>query len=161
VRGLGLPVAAASAIWLGFGAGAIAGTLLGGRIAGRFGGRRVLPVWMAVQVAALGCALVPHWLALALAGPLGGFAGIGATAVTLAATREIAGARAGEVWVRATAVYAVVQAAVGFALAGLFGATGNSHAAVFGVGLLASLGALAVAVLGRGQNTGGARGDSA
>jgi MFS family permease len=161
VRGLGLPVASASAVWLGFGAGAIAGTLLGGRIAGRFGGRRVLPVWMAVQVAALGVALAPHPLALALAGPLGGFAGIGATAVTLAATREIAGARAGEVWVRATAVYAVVQAVVGFALAGLFGATGDSHAAVFGVGLLASLGALAVAVLGRGKKTGGARGDSA
>jgi hypothetical protein len=112
-------------------------------------------------VAALGVALAPHPLALALAGPLGGFAGIGATAVTLAATREIAGARAGEVWVRATAVYAVVQAVVGFALAGLFGATGDSHAAVFGVGLLASLGALAVAVLGRGKKTGGARGDSA
>jgi len=145
VRGLGMPIGWASAIWLGFGAGAIAGTLLGGRIAGRHGGQRVLPAWMLVQVAALGFALVPHPLALALAGPLGGFAGIGATAVTLVAARDIAGGRASEVWVRATAVYALVQAAVGFALAALFGATGESHAAVFGVGLLASLGALAVA----------------
>lgn len=151
VRGLGLPVAFAAAIWLGFGAGAIAGTLLGGRLAGRRGGRRVLPAWMAVQVAALALALLPHPLALALSGPLGGFAGIGATAVTLAAARELAGPRAGRLWVRATALYAVVQAVVGFALAALFGATGDSHAAVFGLGLLASLGALLVAWRGKRQ----------
>lgn len=145
VRGLGLPVVFAAAVWLGFGAGAIAGTLLGGRLAGRRGGRAVLPAWMAVQVAALGLALLPHPLALALAGPLGGFAGIGATAVTLAAARELAGPQAGRLWVRATALYAVVQAAVGFALAALFAASGESHAAVFGLGFAASLGALLVA----------------
>jgi MFS family permease len=154
VRGQGLPIVWASAIWLGFGAGAVAGTLLGGRLAGRLGGRRVLPAWMAAQVAALGLALLPHPAALALAGPLGGFAGIGATAVTLAATREIAGPRAATIWVRATALYAVTQAAMGFALAALFGATGDSHAAVFGVGLAASLGALAAAWAGRKEKAG-------
>jgi predicted MFS family arabinose efflux permease len=149
VRGRDLPVTVAALVWMGFGAGAIAGTMLGGRVAGRIGGRRALPWWMAVQVAALAAAAIPWWPALLLAGPLGGFAGIGATAVTLAAAREVAGARAGVVWVRATAIYAVVQAGVGFALAALFAATSESHAAVFGAGLLLSLGALAAACHGR------------
>jgi hypothetical protein len=104
---------------------------------------------MAVQVVALGLALVPAWPALLPAGVLGGFAGVGATAVTLAAARELAGPQAGVVWVRSTASYAVAQAVFGFALAALFAATGDSHAAVFGVGLALSLGALCVAWLGR------------
>jgi hypothetical protein len=53
------------------------------------------------------------------------------------------------IWVRATAAYAVTQVVFAFALAALFGATGDSHAAVFGVGLAASLGALVVAWVGR------------
>jgi predicted MFS family arabinose efflux permease len=149
VRGRGLPIEAGAAVWMTFGAGAIAGTLLGGRIAGRTGGRRALPAWMAVQVLALALALVPAWQALLLSAPLGGFAGIGATAVTLAAAREVAGTRAPVVWVRATAGYAIAQAGFGFALAALFGATGESHAAVFGVGLALSVAALAVAWTGR------------
>jgi predicted MFS family arabinose efflux permease len=149
VRGRGLPIEAGALAWIGFGAGAMAGTLLGGRVAGRIGGRAALPWWMAAQVVALGLALVPWWPALLVAGPLGGFAGVGATAVTLAAAREIAGAQASVVWVRATAIYAVAQAGFGFALAALFGATGDSHAAVFGVGLALSAGALWVAWQGR------------
>ncbi len=148
MRGRGLPIEAAAAVWMGFGAGAIAGTLLGGRFAGRRGGRRVLPAWLAVQVAALALMLLPWWPALALAGPLGGFAGVGATAVTLAAAREVAGAQAGVIWVRATAGYALAQAGVGFALAALFAATGDSHAAVFGTGLALSVAALGVALAG-------------
>ncbi|WP_237214194.1 YbfB/YjiJ family MFS transporter [Falsiroseomonas oryziterrae] len=149
VRGRGLPIEAGAAVWMGFGLGAMAGTLLGGRVAGRFGGRRLLPAWMLVQVVALALALVPHWSALLLAAPLGGFAGVGATAVTLAAAREVAGPRAGVIWVRATAGYAVAQAALGFALAALFDATGESHAAVFSAGLGLSLAALWVAWRGR------------
>ena len=150
VRGRGLPIEAGAAVWMSFGAGAVAGTLLGGRIAGRLGGRRALPAWMAAQVAALALCLVPWWPALLPAAPLAGFAGIGATAVTLAAAREIAGVAAGTVWVRATAGYAIAQAGVGFALAALFHATDDSHAAVFGVGLALSVGALLTAWLGRG-----------
>ena len=149
VRGRGLPIEAGAAVWIGFGVGGLLGTLLGGRVAGGIGGRRALLVWMGVQVAALAAALVPAWPALILAGPLSGFAGVGATAVTLVAAREIAGARAGVIWVRATAAYAVTQVGFAFALAALFGATGDSHAAVFGVGLLLSLAALAAAWAGR------------
>jgi predicted MFS family arabinose efflux permease len=154
VRGRGLPIEAGALAWIGFGAGAMAGTLLGGRVAGRIGGRRALPWWMLAQVAALALALLPWWPALFLAGPLGGFAGVGATAVTLVVARETAGLQAGLVWVRATAGYAVAQAGTGFALAALFAATGDSHAAVFGAGLLLSLGALAIALLDRGQKKG-------
>lgn len=149
VRGRGLPIEAGAAAWMLFGAGAVAGTLLGGRIAGRVGGRRALPAWMLAQVVALALSLLPWWPVLLLAAPLGGFAGIGATAVTLVAVREVAGAQAGLVWVRATAGYAVAQAGLGFALAALFGATGDSHAAVFAVGLGLSIGALVVALLDR------------
>ncbi|NKC31407.1 YbfB/YjiJ family MFS transporter [Falsiroseomonas selenitidurans] len=146
VRGRGLPVAAGSLIWVLFGLGAVAGTLLGGRVAGRIGGRRALPLWLAVQVVALAAALLPWWPALLLAAPAGGFAGIGATAVTLAAAREVAGTQAGLVWVRATASYAVAQAVVAFALAALFAASGGSHAMVFGACLALSLAAFATAI---------------
>jgi len=154
VRGRGLPIEAASLVWVLFGLGAVAGTLLGGRVAGRIGGRRALPIWLGVQVLALALALLPWWPALLLAAPLGGFAGIGATAVTLAAAREVAGVQAGVVWIRATACYAVAQAAVAFALAALFAATGDSHAAVFGVGLLLSAASL-IASLARGKEVAG------
>lgn len=149
VRGRGLPIEAGSMIWIGFGIGALLGTLLGGRVAGRIGGRRALLAWMAVQVAALAAALVPAWPAVVLAGLLGGFAGVGATAVTLVAAREIAGPQAGVIWVRATAAYAVTQVAFAFLLAALFGTTGDSHAVVFGVGLALSVAALVVAWAGR------------
>lgn len=154
VRGRGLPIEAASLVWVLFGLGAVAGTLLGGRVAGRIGGRRALPIWLGVQVLALALALVPWWPALLLAAPLGGFAGIGATAVTLAAAREVAGVQAGVIWIRATACYAIAQAAVAFALAALFAATSDSHAAVFVVGLLLSGAALA-ASLARGEEMAG------
>jgi predicted MFS family arabinose efflux permease len=149
VRGRGLPIEAGAAVWVMFGLGAMAGTLLGGRVAGRLGGRRALPAWMAVQVVALAVALLPWWPALLLAGPLGGFAGVGATAVTLAAAREVAGVQAAVIWVRATAGYAIAQAGTAFALAALFATTGDSHAAVFGAGLALSVAALGVAWAGR------------
>jgi predicted MFS family arabinose efflux permease len=149
VRGHGLPIGLGAAIWMGFGAGAVAGTLLGGRVAGRIGGRRALPLWMALQVGALALMLAPGWPALLLAGPLGGFAGVGATAVTLAAARDVAGPQAAVVWVRATAAYALAQAGVAFALAALFEAVGERHAAVFAAGLVLSALALLVAWLDR------------
>ena len=49
-------------------------------------------------------------------------------------------------WVRATAVFGVVQTAVAFALAPIFAATGESYAVVFASGLGSSLAALAAAV---------------
>jgi predicted MFS family arabinose efflux permease len=137
-RGFGLGVFAGSGMWLVFGLGGLCGTLLGGRFADRLGGGRAARLWLWVQVAALVLALVPWWPALVLAAALGGFAGVGISAVTLAWAREAAGAAAGGLWVKVTIAYALAQAGAAFALAAVFGATGENHAVVFALGLLLS-----------------------
>jgi predicted MFS family arabinose efflux permease len=147
VRGRGLGVAAGAWLWLLFGLGGVAGTLAGGRMADRIGGQRAFVLWLLVQVAAVGLCLMPAVPALTAGAWLGGFAGMGVTAVALAAARERAGAAAGLVFARMTASFAVAQAGVGFALAALFAATGESHAAVFGACLGLSVVAAGVAGL--------------
>ncbi|UPY36466.1 YbfB/YjiJ family MFS transporter [Sediminicoccus sp. KRV36] len=137
-RGFGLGVFAGSGMWLVFGLGALAGTLLGGRLADRLGGARAARLWLWVQLLGLALALLPWWPALILAALLGGFAGVGVSAVTLAWAREAAGAAAGGLWVKATIAYALAQAGAAFALAAVFGATGESHLVVFGLGLALS-----------------------
>ncbi|TCH98895.1 YbfB/YjiJ family MFS transporter [Roseococcus sp. SYP-B2431] len=137
-RGFGLGVTAGSGIWLIFGLGGLAGTMLGGRAADRIGGPVAARIWLGVQVAALALALAPWWPALLLSALAGGFAAVGISAVTLAWAREVAGPAAGALWVRATVGFAVTQAAMGFGFAALFGATGESHHAVFLGGLLFS-----------------------
>jgi hypothetical protein len=111
---------------------------------------------MMVQMLALGVSLVPGSMAVLLAAPLCGFAGVGISAVALTASREQAGPAAGLLWARATAVYAAAQAISGFALAALFRATAESHAAVFGAALLVSAAGFAMAALIR--RTGAAAG---
>lgn len=146
-RGHGLGVRAGGLMWVVFGAGAVAGSLSGGALADRLGGRRAMALALVVQVAALACALLPGMPALVAAGLLSGIAAVGVTSVALASARERAGAEAGVIWVRTTAGFAVAQSATGFALAALFGATGESHAAVFAAGLVLSVLSLAVGLL--------------
>jgi predicted MFS family arabinose efflux permease len=144
VRGRGLPIELASGLWLLFGLGGVIGTNMGGRLADRLGGTRALRLWLAVQVAGLALALPPFGWVLVPAALLSGFAAMGLTAVVLTVARELAGEGAGRLWARTTASFAVAQAVVAFALAWLFAATGESHAAVFGAGLVLSAAALAV-----------------
>jgi predicted MFS family arabinose efflux permease len=141
VRGRGLDPDFGTAIWLLFGAGAIAGTLLGGRAADRLGTVTSLRLWLAAQAVGAGCALLPGTAVLVPSAVLGAFGNIGLTAVALTRARELAGPEAGLVWVRATAVYAIAQAITGFGLTALFAQTG-SHEALFGAGFLLSLAAL-------------------
>ena len=148
VRGRGLGPGLGALTWLLFGTGALLGTLAGGRAADRWGGPRALRIWLAFQAAALALALPSSAACLFPAALLGGFGGLGVTAVALARARELAGPAAGVVWVRATALYALAQAATGFALTPLFAHTG-SHAVVFAVGLAASLVALLAAMRDR------------
>ncbi len=143
-RGRGLGVGWGALAWLLFGVGGVAGGVLSGRVVGRFGGTRTLRLWLGVQAAALALSLAPFAGLVLFAALLAGFAAIGVTAVTLTVTRELAPARPAVLWVRCTAAFAVAQAAVGFALAALFAATGESHAAVFGAGLAFSAAALGV-----------------
>ena len=146
VRGRGLGLGIGAAIWLLFGLGGIAGTLLGGRVADRLGGAPAFRLWLVVQVAALALTLPPSAGLLMLAAVLSGFAAMGATAVMLALVRELAGPRAGALWAGTTVAYAVAQAATAFALAALFAATGEDHTAVFGAGLVLSVAALLAAL---------------
>lgn len=145
-RGFGLGILAGSGLWFAFGLGGLLGTLAGGRVADQLGGARAGRLWMGVQLAAVMLALLPWWPALVLASFAGGFAGVGFSAVTLAWVRELAGEAAGALWVRATIFYAMAQAAAALALAAIFGATGESHAVVFGIGLALSVGALLFAI---------------
>ncbi len=143
-RGMGLSVGAM--IWLVFGLVGVLGGVASGRTADRIGGRLTLVAWLLVQAVALALALPPFgWLILPTAA-LSGFAAVGVSAVTLSVSRELAPAQAGALWVHCTAAFAVMQAGFGFALAGLFAATGESHAAIFGAGLVASLAALVAAL---------------
>ncbi|WP_149538886.1 YbfB/YjiJ family MFS transporter [Siccirubricoccus phaeus] len=146
-RGRGLGVGIGAVIWLVFGLAGIAGGVLSGRVVDRLGARRTLVFWLGVQVAALALALPPPAALILPTAAASGFAAVGVSTVTLAVTREMAGARATGLWVQATAGFAVMQTVIGFALAALFAATGESHAAVFGAGLGFSLAAWGMAML--------------
>jgi predicted MFS family arabinose efflux permease len=147
-RGHGLGVTAGAVVWVLFGLGGIVGGLSSGRVVDAIGGRRTLVAWLAMQTAALGLAMLPAaWLMLPVS-LFAGFAGVGVSAVTLAVTREIAPLQPAGLWVRATAIFGVVQTGVAFAMAWLFAWSGQSHLAVFGAGLafsvLATLAAVAM-----------------
>jgi hypothetical protein len=62
-------------------------------------------------------------------------------------TREIAGVQATGLWLRCNLSFAVVQTVVGFGLAAVFAATGESHLAVFGAGLGFSLAGFGTALV--------------
>jgi predicted MFS family arabinose efflux permease len=144
-RGRGLGVELGAGMWVLFGLGCINGALLGGRAVDRWGGRLAILLWMVIQSIALALALPRTVWMLVPLGLVSGFAALGITTVALAAARERAGALAGVIWVRVTASFAVAQALAGFALAALFRATDESHAAVFAAGLAFTVAGLVVA----------------
>ena len=144
-RGRGLGLTAGALTWLLFGIGGVAGGIASGRAADRLGGRLTLLLWVVVQTAALALCLPPQGWLVPIASVVAGFAAIGVTTVTLSVARELAPHQATVLWVRCTAVFGIVQTGVAFALAGLFAITAESHAAVFGTGLLFSVLALAAA----------------
>lgn len=151
-RGRGLGIEAGAFAWLLFGLGGLAGTLAGGAAVDRFGGARAMVAWLGMQVLALGLLLLPAIPALIAGALLVGFVSVGITTVMLAVARDRAGDQATRLWVRVTAGFAVTQAVVGFALAALFAASGESHAWVFGVCLALSFGALAMGAAEAGRS---------
>ncbi|MFZ4408289.1 MAG: YbfB/YjiJ family MFS transporter [Paracraurococcus sp.] len=144
-RGRGLGVGIGAMLWLVFGLAGIAGGVLSGRVVDRLGGLATLRLWLLVQAVALALCLPPLPALVLPAAAAAGFAAVGVTAVTLSVTREIAGAQATGLWIRCNLAFAVVQTVVGFALAALFAATGESHLAIFAAGFGFSLAALAAA----------------
>lgn len=145
VRGHHFNVQIGSMLWFVFGLAGVAGGMLAGQLADHLDSRRVLKGLLAVQAIALAFCLLPSTVLIVLAAALAGFAAVGTTTVILALTLEIAEYQATLLWVRCTAAFSVVQAAVAFVLAGIFAVTGESHAAIFGVGFVVSLAALASA----------------
>ena len=143
VRGCHLDPRLAALVWLLFGLAAVCGTLVGGRVADLWGAAWSLKLWLALQVTAVALALNASVASLVVSAMLGGFAGLGLTAVVLARARELAGPAAGILWVRATALYALAQAATGFALVPLFAYT-NSYTLVFVTCIALSMAALLV-----------------
>ena len=147
VRGRGLGVGIGALLWLVFGLAGVAGGVLSGRAVDRLGGMATLRLWLLIQAAALALCLQP-WPVLVLpAAAAAGFAAVGVTAVALSVTREIAGVQATGLWLRCNLSFAVVQTVVGFGLAAVFAATGESHLAVFGAGLGFSLAGFGTAVV--------------
>lgn len=142
VRGHHLPLQIGSLLWFAFGICGVGGGMLAGRLADRFGSRAALTAMLVAQASALALCLQPLTALIVPAAALAGVAAVGTTTVILTLVQELAGPQATLLWVRCTAVYAVTQAAVGFLLAGVFGATGESHFAVFAIGAGLSLAAL-------------------
>ena len=145
-RGRGLGVGVGAMTWLVFGLAGVAGGVLSGRVVDRLGGLATLRLWLLIQAAALALALPPFAILVLPAAALAGFAATGVTTVTLSVTRELAPAQAAGLWVQCTATFAVVQTVIGFALAGIFAASGESHLTVFGAGLLFSVAGFGAAV---------------
>lgn len=149
VRGRGLPLEYASAIWLLFGLGGLAGTLSSGTLADRLGPSRAYRLWLLIQVVALALCLPPSPWLLVPAALACGYAALGITAVVLAVARERAGAAAGAIWARTTVAFGICQTATAFALAPVFKASGERHLVLFGIGLAVSLAALALGLTER------------
>ena len=147
VRGRGFAIEWGAGAFLAFSLGGFCGPLAGGRVADRIGAAAAFRVWLGLQVAGVALLFTHSPAALMLGGFLGGFASIGLTAVTLARTREIAGAASGAAWARTTLAFAFGQAATGLLMAALFSWTG-AHAHLLALALLFSLAAFAPVVGG-------------
>ena len=146
VRGHGLSSFAAGVLWLLFGAGGLLGAALAGAIADRVGALNAFRLWLALQVVALAAALSSLPAVLTISALAGGCSALGLTTIALARARELAGPASGAIWVKATAAFAIAQAAGGFGLAALFSRT-EVHAHVFVAGLGLSVAALLIAFI--------------
>lgn len=142
VRGHHLDVEIGALLWFAFGLAGVAGGMLAGRLTDCLDSRRVLKGLLVIQAIALAFCLTPSTALILLAAALAGFVAVGTTTIVLSLAQEIGGLQATLLWVRCTAAFSIVQAAVGFMLAGLFVATDESHIAIFGAGLAFSVVAL-------------------
>lgn len=148
VRGRGLPVEWGAGAFLAFSVGGLLGPLAGGRVADRLGATTAFRIWLCLQIVGVSLLFLPVGPAMLLGGFLGGFSSIGLTAVTLARTREIAGAAAGAAWARTTLAFALAQALTGLVMAAVFSAT-SSHTHLLVLALLFSLAAFMPGMTGR------------
>ena len=134
-RGLGQGIAMGGAYWFIFGVGALAGPLLAARLARRLGFARALTLALGVKAVCVGLPILSSApLPLALSAFMVGALTPGCVALASGVAGQLAGP-AGHMaaWGRMTAIYALFQAAGGYALTVLFTATG-SHLPLFAAG---------------------------
>ncbi|MEQ9641968.1 MAG: YbfB/YjiJ family MFS transporter [Alphaproteobacteria bacterium] len=140
-RGLERGTAAGAGIWVMFGLGAIAGALLSGLAADRFGFARAIRAGFIIQFAAVPLALAGDAGLYVSAVVVGAFVP-GVVPLVLGRVHELAAPEARTTaWGRATAGFALGQAAMAAALSWLYGATGT-HVWLFAAGAAALLLAL-------------------
>ena len=146
-RGLGQGVPAGAFHWVLFGAGALVGPVLAGRIADRIGAAPALRLGFLVQAAAIGLPwLSAGTLALHVSSLVVGASVPGCVILILGRVRELASPDTGGqaiAWGRATAAFAIGQAIAAYVFSWMFEQSGD-HVALFGLGALALLVALAI-----------------
>lgn len=146
-RGLGAGVAAGAGYWVLFGVGAIGGPVVLGRIADRIGFAAALRAAYVVQIGCVGMLALTAlpWALVVSSLVIGAFVP-GCTTLVLGRARELVGGDAGAqqaAWSRATAAFALGQAAAAYGLSYLFAASG-SYRLLFAVGAAALAAALVI-----------------
>lgn len=126
VRSRGMSATLATVSWVLFGAGAALGSYYGGKACDRFGSTTAIRTGVLIQLAGLGLILLSPPACHSTASFMLGVAGGGTVGCALACSREIAGSAAPVLWIRATAVYAVSQAATAFVLAAVYAHSGSA-----------------------------------
>ena len=128
VRGGSLGFLAGAIVWVAFGLGALAGPFTLGALADRWGFSATLRASFAVQVVAIGVlAATDHYAVVLVSATLAGAFTPGIVPLVLGRVREILAAtpqRQQMAWSRATASFAVMQAAGAYGFAFLFALTG-------------------------------------
>lgn len=155
VHGLNKPLSTGGAFWAVFGAGAAVGPLLSGHAADRFGFRNTLIACFTLKAAAVALPLIStSMLALFASSFAVGALTPGMVAVASGRVIEIAGAAAHQRnWAMLTFVYAMLQAAAGYAMATLYAAT-HSFNLLFAIGAAALGLAAVISALGSGRRSG-------
>jgi predicted MFS family arabinose efflux permease len=138
VHGLQLPMSIGGVSWAIFGLGAAVGPLITGYAADRFGFRITVVASLALKSFAVALPLLSSALpALLLSAFLVGALTPGLVAVTSGRVVEIAGAAAHRRnWAMLTFMWALLQAAGGYAMAALYGAL-HSFSLLFSIGAVA------------------------
>lgn len=144
IRDRGFAVSIASSAWGLFGLGAVAGTMAGGRVLDWLGGQNAISLWLIIQLLGLSLLMIPASWANILSGFVGGFAGVGLTAVILGYSRKLNIGNASGSWRLVTTGSGIFQAVGAIGLAVFFDRT-QSHSGVVIIGWF--LTALALAVM--------------
>ena len=160
-RGLGRGLEAGAHYWVLFGIGAVVGPMVTGYLADRIGFARALRVALVAQAAAVALpALTAASGALILSSLVTGAFVPGIVPLVLGRVLELApadGRARGAAWSRATAAFALGQAAAAYGFSFLFARAGDSYAMLFGLGAAALVLALAIdlaaAALGEGTRS--------